>query len=759
MSVLEKIWEHFAADKASLAEKGIPADARVPGKLLADSSAEGPYTDLPAIRQRIHDHIDEAARVRWSFERNWFRPILYYLGNQWISWDTRSSRFREKRLVRKWIPRPVTNRFASTIDSIAGALQTFAVRPSIWPATLDTDDLATAEVADRLVAVLDEEVDMAQVREDLAAWMSLNADAWLFPYYDHADASLGTTLIAHYRCPICQYVGPPQSFEREACPSCGIAGQSEAAVDERGQPIGETVPIGRLRVDVCSPLEVYVNQNIRRAKELHRFTRLKMVPLDYVRRTWPETGQYVQADQGAAVKTGQYFVQALAHIAEDGGYFSTRGYADHVTLFTHVELPSADFPEGLAVTMASDDTVLEVGPSPFVEVIRGQPAHYLPLIQATYRRVPGRLYGKTPAYDLWPKQDQLNRLESLIEMAVMKGVYVSWLLPTGSSIVNLKGDPGQIVKWTPQGTTGAKPEVVTAPPIPPIVLEWKKQLEVDFEELAGTYDAMKGTVPQGVSAGYAIQLLTERSYGRFGPVFANMERAYMQLYELLLKLARQYMTEPRLRRIRGASGQWQIDRFLGAELKGAIDVKIEGGQAKPRSKVAEQALVESLTAWGYLQSTDPAQRLSVLENFGMAHLLSGADEDKRQAAREWDLFVVWDAARAPVDPQTGAKTGGPFVKVTVDNHILHVLDHQHRAKTDQFEALDRERQLIWQRHIQDHMQALQPAAPQPGEAGSGLPPAAKGPHAPAGSKAAEVSDPSMALTRRGGNVTLGGKGV
>ena len=749
MPVLEQLWSALAAK--GVGGFGVPDQA---ARLTAPTATPpaDPYRDHDRLKSLITEHLEEASQLRWAFERNWFGSILYYLGVQWIRWDARTARWRDRKLVRKWVPKPVTNRYASSADTIMGAIQGFSVNPSAWPATLDADDLATAEVAERLIPVLEHEVDMPKVKEAVAAWITLNADAFLLPMYDHRDQTLGTRLIPDYRCQLCQTVAAPTKFE-SGCPQCGQPGATEPAMDAEGQPLGTRVPIGRLKVQVYSPLQTYLTQQATDLNDHREFTVMDALPLSAVKAAWPKEAKEVRAESGQIAHTGQHFMESLASLTETGGHFAGRSPQQIVTLFRHYRMPSEEFPEGLAVTMTGEQTILEAGPSPYYEERQEEKTYYNPLIQISFRKVPGRLYGKTPASDSIPKQDQLNRLESLIEAAVMKGVYGTWLLPTGSSITNLAGEPSQVVRWTPQGAGGAKPEIVTVAPVPPVLLEWKRQIEADFEDIWGNFDVMKGTTPKGVSAGYAIQLLTERSYGRLTPTFQNLERGYTRLYEILLKLARQYFTEERIRRIRGDTGQWQVERFKGADLVGAVDIKIEGGSNRPRSKLAEQALVESLSKIGVINPQDARQSFAIAELFGMQHVLGGIDEDRRQAAQEWQAFLEWEPG--PPHPETGQVEGGPVVKLVVDNHVVHVMDHQQRAKTDRFNSQSRAKQLLWQQHIMDHLQAMAPAAPAPGQKGSGQAPPPAGPGAPAGSKANEMGDKTMQTLREGGNTALG----
>jgi hypothetical protein len=347
----------------------------------------------------------------------------------------------------------------------------------------------------------------------------------------------------------------------------------------------------------------------------------------------------------------------------------------------------------------------------------------------------------------------------------MKGVNVNWIIPHGSSISNISGEPAQVIRWTPSGTGGAKPEVVTVAPFHAAMLELKKGYEADFEEIAGTFDAMKGNTPRGVSAGYAIQLLTERSYGRFVSVFANWEAGWTELYTILLKLFRTYATEERMRKIRGATGGWEIKAFKGSDLKGAVDIRIEGGSARPRSKLAEQALVEAMAKIGVVNPANPEQGYEIAKLFGMTNILGANDEDVRYAAGEWQAVMDWNP---PVDPTTGEPMidptsavpfppGGPIMEPIFDNHLVHIMEHSKPSRTEQYKTLPPWKQLFWKDHVLSHMMAMPPPpGSEPPQKGSA--PTGGGPKSETTSKAHEKGDKTMDTAREGGSVAYGGGG-
>lgn len=715
-----------------------------------------PYADGAKIAADVLEHIREVDKLRWAFERLWFRSVLYYLGNQWLTWDARSRRWREKK-VRKWVPKPVTNRFASTADTLCAAIQSTKIEPSAWPATEDVEDIAAANIADRVIEVINPEIHIERLRESVAKWLTLNADAFAFCYYDKKDISLGKTRIESLMCQACQAIAQPKAFEDAGgCPTCGL--QMEPV------PSGqfEEYPIGRLKVDVCSPLEVYLNIDITEMSKQLKFTTAKCYAVDTVKGWYPELKDKIHPDTHSATRAAQYFMDALAYSTEDSGYNLTGAVQrDRVTLLRHVQMPSEQYPEGLDCVCTMDSICLESGPSSFFEETPEGKQYYCPLVKFGYNMVPGRLYSKTPMFDIIPKQDQLNRIESLLELASMKGVNVNWIIPHGASISNLSGEPAQVIRWTPSGTGGAKPEVVTVAPFHAAMLELKKGYEADFEELAGTFDAMKGNTPRGVSAGYAIQLLTERSYGRFVSVFANWEAGWTELYTILLKLFRTYATEARMRKIRGATGGWEIQAFKGSDLKGAVDIRIEGGSARPRSKLAEQALVEAMSKIGVIQPANPEQGYEIAKMFGMTNILGANDEDVRYAAGEWQALLEWnpqvdETGQPMLDPNSPMPfpPGGPTVEPIFDNHLVHIMEHRKPTRTEQYKLLPPWKQLFWKDHVLNHLMAMPPPPgqeQQPGKPGAG-------PKSNTTSKAHEKGDKTMDTAREGGSVAFGGGG-
>lgn len=639
------------------------------------------------IMEAVSGLRSQVSYQRWLFERGWFRNLLYYAGNQWVTFDRSNRRFRERRL-RKWVPKPVTNRFASTANSIAAAIENIKPDVSYRPATEDPDDVATAAVCEQITPVIDHETELKKIKSRLAKWTTLTGNAYASPHYD-LSWDKGGRFIQHLQCPTCGTVSNPEDLDVIAsCPECGSPELMDA-VDGMGEPIGAEVPVGRMKVDIYSPFEIALDMQTEGIDNQFQILTSQSMDQAIIKKTWNPPWDIKEEPGFEEVKESYEYRNAIAYITDVSSYTTGRGH-DKIprgTVHKLHRLPDDTFPDGLHAVVVGN-RVLEATQLPYTHKISKKEVKFLNFVHFGYESFPGRHYHKTPCDDLIPKQDQRNRIESLIELTIMRGAYNTWLLPLGSGISTLTGEPGQKVTWDPNQTNGAEPNLITANPVPPALPQWIEKIDRDFEELAGTFDVLKGNVPKGVSAGYAIQLLTERGFSRFGSVFSNWENAWKEMRKQELSIFRVYATEERIQNVMGQHGEWETQKFLGSDIMGGVDIVIESGESRPKSQLAMQASVEQLVKLGVLNPTeDPEQRYRIAEKYGMASVLGGVDTDIREASREFQEFME------------GME---PKMKVWVDNHEVHMSQHRQDAKSDNFKKLPPEMQDFWSSHIMKH---------------------------------------------------------
>lgn len=682
-----------------------------------------PYQDHEAIRSLIQRKLAEWSRGREVFTRAAHRNVLFGRGHQWIIWSAAQNRFRPAVLKRN-TPRPVTNLFASTLSAFISVLARIQPVLKFPPATQEPEDQATSDVAERVIEVIETEVDLGVIRQHLATWNGYTGGVWLETGYDN-DPIHGSRLIQHERCVACGAVQPPTNTP---CAQCG--GQLLIpAIDAAGAPIGESAPRGRLYVDVVPLFEMYFDPAVTPWTKQREYLRERAIDLDLAKRRWPALAEVLRPD--ATTLTHNFYGESLARLGPSmdsaemwrAHHGPSRQLSNtRVTEQWYWSLPDETYPDGLLAVILSKTHVGYAGPLPYTALEQdGSRTPFLPHVFFPQQLVPGSGWPKTVADDLAAIAMLHNRLTAMLEMILMRSSNPVWLKPTGSNVTNLTGEPGQVIEYNALGPSPAKPERIQGSPLPAGMLHYLAKVEHYFEELAATFDIIKGNKPPNVSAGISLQLLQERAQSRFGPMFLLWEAAWVQWASQALEIFRAYATEDRLLQIKGRDGAWEVQKFLGADLRGRVNVRAEAGSAFPRSSLAARAEVEQLIATGVINPQEPEIQFKILQLFGHTDLLPGLAADTKQAYREQEQWralaederigslspAAVSALQVLPDEEIAARFLAlgiqlPRVKPAIDDHGVHAREHRIWAKSEAFSHLPHAIQVLVERHIAEH---------------------------------------------------------
>lgn len=709
--------------------------------LPATPTTADPYGDHGAIKALVTRKRTEWAKGREPFIRAAYRNVLFYRGIQWIKWDRTINRWRPARLPRN-TPTPVTNVFGSTMDALTSIFARIEPTLNFRPgAEQEPGDRAAADVSIRAIQAVEDEVAIRANRQILAAWVGLTGQAWLETGYD-PDPIHGSTFIPYEQCPTC---GGTQPAGKPTCQACGQPGL-QPAMDEQGQPLGEQVPRGRLYVDVCSIFEMFFDPSIPEWRKQRAYLREKSVSLDEAKARWPnldsitpnvmETeGWYSDALATVGPMLDENQSGRLAHLG------STRPMNSRVTEQWYWQLPDVTYPDGLLAVIVSRNAVAYAGPLPYSSLgDDGSRIGFLPHVHFPQKVVPGTAFSKTVADDLAVKQMQRNRWESIVESCGMRMGSPVWLKPLGANVTNLTGDPANIISYNAVGPGAAKPERIPGQGIPMSFVHIIEGIDKSFEELAATFDVLKGARPEGVSAGIALQILQERGMSRYGPLFILWEQAWAEWARQALEIFREFATEPRILKIKGRDGAWQVKKFLGADLQGRVDVIPEAASSMPRSSLLDRAEMEQLASLHIIDLNDPEIKWKFLEVYGRTNLTPQMASDTKNAIRENEAFEA--LARHPVILQAtpedvqaardlpymvlqaemekrGVKL--PRIRPAIDDHVIHLREVKAFAKSEPFEKLPELVQVLIEKHSEFHQQLLQAQAAALQQGGPSLP--------------------------------------
>jgi hypothetical protein len=703
-----------------------------------------PYQNEQKILDLITRRMQKWEKGRENIIISAHRNILFYRGHQWIIYNRALGRFAPRDL-KPGTPRPVTNRFASCIAAYMAVLARVEPVLNFRPATDDPDDRATADVAAKVMPAIEDEINIRLVRQHLAAWVALTPGAWLEFGYDN-DPAHGMTVVQSDQCLNCGNLqGPGQS----TCEECG-SGLLMPAQNDQGAPVGDEAPIGKMYAEVVPCFEMYFDPAVADWTKVTEYARKKAVDLDDCKQRWPQFADQLQPDMGGTLS--ELYEANLPTLGPNLGdqrrnVYNTP-YGMHQMPHQRIsetwfwQAPTADFPDGLLAVRLGRSLLAKAGPLPYYALAAsGKKEPLLPHVHFPEQIVPGTAWSKTPADDLALLQEKRNQLESIVLMIMMRMGNPVWFLPEGSNVTGFTGYPGEIIRYNALGPNPAKPERVPGQGLPSGFLALIDKCDQDMEDAASTYEVLKGNRPPGVSAAVAIQAVQERAMSRFGSQFILWEQAWAHAGRLLLQLFRQFVTEPRLTKIQGKDGAWQIQKFLGADLSGQVDVQPEAGSGMPRSTLVDRAEMQDLVQQGIINPQDPDTNYKILQVYQRTDLVPAMKLDSKNAIMEDEQFAQLAANPQAVQlvalafqqtdqqaqqigqpvpyaqtlallaqslQQAGLQTLKlPRVRQAVDNHMVHAREHANTAKGEDQQAWPPPIQRLQEGHLAEHQQIMQ----------------------------------------------------
>jgi hypothetical protein len=192
-----------------------------------------------------------------------------------------------------------------------------------------------------------------------------------------------------------------------------------------------------------------------------------------------------------------------------------------------------------------------------------------------------------------------------------------------------------------------------------------------------------------VTAASALAYLGERASKSMSPLMHEWAKGWKRWEEFCIEIVRDKWSDNRMRMVAGRNKKWQVKQFMGADLQGAINIKVNYEGLQPKSLATERATIGQLVQLGVLNPQDPETNYQILQKFGEAELKGAVDLDTKYAQREADEFL------------TEGKP--PVLRPMVDNSVIHLMYHTDFAKEDEFLELPQPLQDLWIAHIRAHV--------------------------------------------------------
>lgn len=358
----------------------------------------------------------------------------------------------------------------------------------------------------------------------------------------------------------------------------------------------------------------------------------------------------------------------------------------------------------------------------------------------------GKFYRDSIINDLVPLQKEYNRTRGQIIEAKNRMAKPQLAAEIGSlDPTKVTTEPGQIIMYRPGFQA---PTPIQLQEIPSYVIQELERIKQDMDEISGQHEVSRGQTPPGVTAATAISYLQEQDDSKLSHTFDSVEEALEKVALMTLNYVHQYWDTPRMVKVTGEDGSFDVMAFQGSELHGNTDIRVEAGSALPTSKAAKQAFIMDLMKMGFI---DPTKGLEVMEIGGINKIYEQVQVDVRQAQREnlkmaqanqqimqqheeeqmlsylqspegqtamqnQTLMEGPDGTLLDIGP---ALQGGEPIPVANellvpvnnwDDHRIHIERHNAYRKSQAFENLPPEAKALFDQHVGAHVAAIMEGA-------------------------------------------------
>lgn len=617
--------------------------------------------------QDLRHKFEQAKTHKNAFVADWFLNVAFFSGYQWTRWaGDRLTRVatesrRELQVDNRILP-VVTSRSAKKVKQ----------RPTfvVTPLSGDDSDVEAARIGGRVLEADWLSLHLKPKLFEAVLWSDVCGDGFWKVFWDPTLGEKETFLYDNAGQPIMGPDGTPvRASEMDSLPPEVLM----AGVQERS--IGQ----GDVRVEVVSPFEFFPDPLATSMEDCEWRFEEHVRSLEYVKRHYPYDvdGQPFTPTPDANVPTGL----TLGRLTPEGLFGTDTASYEGVKVYEYWCDPCSMYPDGHHAVYAND-TML----------VRETPVDSDPYVRFSSTLVPGQFWSRSVTSQLRQPQIQLNMLMTQIAENAKRFGNPAFLKNRYTN-VEYHGVPGEIIEF--DGTVpDAVPGYLDPPVLPQYIENQIERVEKSIEEISGMHEVSRATVPNGVTAASAINLLQEADDTRLAPEIHAMEFALGGAGTKVLKLRAEFNTDERTLKIAGDDGNWDIMAFKGAMLGEDPQVDVQAGSAMPQSQAAKQAAgMEVLSLIAQYQMPvdrrDLRRFLKNLEVGGLDALFEGLSEDERQVAREHRQMIEgqqiginpWDDDKFHVDGHTEFQKTARYaslpmpVRQFIDQHV-----NEHRAR-------------------------------------------------------------------------------
>jgi len=473
--------------------------------------------------QELQTKFRQAQQNKNAYTPDWFLNVAFFSGFQWVRWAAQrltpvNMGNREFRVDNRILP-VVTSRSARKVKNKPVFVCT--------PFTADDSDVEAARVGERVVEADWTNLNLQSKLFDAVLWSDVCSDGFWKVYWDSTLGESQDFLFSPDGKPIMNPEDgtPLRAEEGNLLPPEVLANTTV-----------RSVAAGDVNVEVISPFEFFPDPLAKSMDTLEWCFEEKIRSMEYVKKRYPKSvdGRDFTPTPDADVPTGL----SLGTLTPDNLYGKDPQTYEGVKVYEYWAKPCSMYPNGWHVIYANDTMLVEE-----------EPFDANPYVHFTSVQVPGQFFSRGVTSQLRDPQTELNMIRTQISENAKRFGNPS-LLMSRQAQVEYSGVPGEIIEYD-STVSDAVPSFLQPPSLPPYVENEIERIEKSIEEISGMHEVSRATVPSGVTAASAINLLQEADDTRLGPEIQALERALGHAGTKILKLRATFNSDERTFRIAG----------------------------------------------------------------------------------------------------------------------------------------------------------------------------------------------------------------
>lgn len=351
---------------------------------------------------------------------------------------------------------------------------------------------------------------------------------------------------------------------------------------------------------------------------------------------------------------------------------------DDVPVYEFFHKKTEAMPDGRYLLFLSENVVL---------MDMGMPYRQLPVFRMTPGNILGTPYGYTSMFDVFPIQESINSLYSIIMTNNNAFGVQNLYVPRGADIAMASLDGAMNIV---EGN--AKPEPIQLTATAPETYKFLDEMIRAAETISGVNAVARGNPEKSLQSGTALALVQSMAL----QFISGLQQSYVKLVEdvgtALIQNLKDFAAAPKMVAIVGKNQKPYLKEFTGADLEDINRVIVDIGNPLSRTIAGRVQMAEQLAQMKLLQN--PQQYFQVINTGKLDVTFEGDMAQLLLVKAENEKFLAGSPA-----------TVSPF-----DAHKMHIVEHS-AVLADPDLRENPELTNIVHNHIQSHIDMLRNTDP------------------------------------------------